>query len=97
MRSILRVAGETPFEVVRQRVVDVAPAVEEAMASAAEQLIQRGRRETLQDALIRLLRARFGPLTPDLERRIETATTDELDRSIERVVTVARAEDVFGA
>jgi predicted transposase YdaD len=110
-RYILRVAGELPFERLRDTLTKSAPAFEQAMASAAEQLIQQGlqrgleqgrqegraeeRKATLRDTLVRLLRARFGDLDADVEGRIAAATTDELDRWIERVVTAESARAIF--
>lgn len=107
VRYILRVAGETPYEVVQQRIAQVAPAMEDPMATAAEQLVQKGIEKGIERGiekgiekgtratLVRLLRARFGPLSTELEQRIEDADTDELDRALDQVLTARRAEDVF--
>jgi hypothetical protein len=51
LRYIFRVAGEVPFESVWQHIIDVTPTLEQPMASAAEQLIQRGKQEGLQEGL----------------------------------------------
>lgn len=96
---ILHVGGGTSYEAIRQRVVEVVPAVEEPMASAAEQLIQQGleqgRRDTLRATVGRLLRARFGQLSPEVLARLDQADADTLDSWVEGVLTAQRAEDVF--
>ncbi len=105
LRYILRVAGDTPFEVIREHIAEAAPELEEDMATAEEELIQKGvergveqgRAEALREMLFRLLRARFGELGPDVERRLGAASPDDLDRWIERVVTAERPEDIFRA
>jgi len=106
LRYILRVAGEMPYELVRQRLVETAPVFEEVMPSM-EQLIekgvekgrqegrQEGVRDTLMRTLTRLLRARFGTLEPAVEDRIGRASPDELDRWVERVIVAPSVEDVF--
>jgi hypothetical protein len=45
MRYILSVAGDEPFDNLRRRIIELVPATEDVMATAAEQLIQRGRAE----------------------------------------------------
>src|SRR5262249_5472371 len=42
-----------------------------------------------------LLRSRFGGLEPEFESLIRTASVEELDRWIERVIAAKRIEDVF--
>ena len=107
VRYIWRVAGATPFEIVRQRVIEVAPAMEETMASIEEQLIAKGIAKGIEQGfaqgveqatratLARLLRARFGSLSADVEEKIAEATIGELDAWVERVVTAGRLEEVF--
>jgi Putative transposase, YhgA-like len=91
LRYILRVAGEWPYETLRQRIIELAPALEETMASAEQQLIQKGTQRTL----IRQLRARFGPLDAAVETRIAKADADALDRWTERVLVAQRIDDLF--
>jgi hypothetical protein len=103
VRYIFRVAGEEPFELVRQRVAESAANLEEPMATIEEQLIQKGvqrgleqgRTEALRSAVRRLLQAKFGALDADVERRVEEAALDELDIWIERIVTAERIEDAL--
>jgi flagellar biosynthesis/type III secretory pathway protein FliH len=106
---ILRVAGEAPFEIVRQKIIDVTPTLEQPMASAAEQLIQRGKREgrqegletgrlqALRQTLAQLLRSRFGRLDAATEERIANAAAQALDRWLARILTAKNVEDVFAA
>ncbi len=77
------------------------------MARIEEQLIQKGVRQGIEQGmqkgieqgvratLARLLHARFGALSPELEQRIERASAEQLERYIDRVVTASRAEEVF--
>jgi hypothetical protein len=107
LRYILRVAGEAPFEIVRQKIIDVTPTLEQPMASAAEQLIQRGiekgiekgkqvgLQEGLRHTLARQLRSRFGSLDPDAEDRIANAAPETLERWLDRILTAESADDVF--
>ena len=94
-RYILRVAGEIPSELLRQRIAKDAPEFEESMASAAEQLIEQGRTIALRETLERLLRTRFGDLDQGIEQRIATASPTDLDRWLERVITAERPDDIL--
>jgi hypothetical protein len=103
MRYILRVTSEDAFDEVRERIARAVPAAEEPMASIAEKLIQqgieqgidRGRIQALRDALGRLLEARFGPVGPEVTRRLDAATLEELEGWIDRVVTADHVDAVF--
>jgi flagellar biosynthesis/type III secretory pathway protein FliH len=103
LRYILRVAGELPYEPLRQRITEVAPTLEETMASAEQKLIQKGIEQGRQQGieqgtqrtLLRQLRARFGPLDEAVEARIAKADADALDRWTERVLVAQRIEDLF--
>jgi hypothetical protein len=97
LRYILRVAGEAPFEIVRQKIIDVTPTLEQPMASAAEQLIQRGKQEGLRHTFTRLLRSRFGTLATADEERIAKAEPETLERWLDRILTAESADDVFDA
>jgi flagellar biosynthesis/type III secretory pathway protein FliH len=98
----LRVAGELPHQTLRQRITEVAPALEETMASAEQQLFQKGFEKGIQQGiertqrtLLRLLRARFGPLDAAVETRIAKADADALDRWIDRELVAQRIDDIF--
>lgn len=98
MRYILKVAGETPFEVLQQRLLEVAPAAEATMATAAEQLIEKGRTQAMRETLRRLMRARFRSEVDDaMLRRVDEATPEDLDRWLESFATAEEPGDVFDA
>ncbi|QOR69784.1 DUF4351 domain-containing protein [Ruania alkalisoli] len=77
------------------------------MTSTAEQYIQRGRGEGLQQGvqqgrrqsqaatLTRLLTQKFGPLPEHHQDRIQHATTDELDTWTDRILTASTLEGIF--
>ena len=68
-----------------------APEVEHAAMTIAEQLRNEGREEGLRagraSVLTKLLRLRFGALTPEHEAAIASATPEQLDGWVERVLT----------
>ncbi len=104
LRYILRAAGDLSYEVVRDKFIEVIPEVEADMASAAEQLIQRGVARGLKEGrlaaralLTRQLQLRFGALGPDAEAAIAKGTPEQLGGWAERVITAETLEDVFGA
>jgi hypothetical protein len=57
----------------------------------AEQMRHEGR----SDVLRKLLALRFGTLRPEHEARLSSATAEELDRWVERVLTAKTIEDVL--
>lgn len=73
------------------------------MPSVEEQLIEKGRREGLQkgreeglrDALVRLLRARFGALDAPIEQRIAEGSTADVDRWMQQAIVAHCIDDVF--
>ena len=106
MRYILKVAGEIPFEVLQQRLLDVAPAAEETMATAAEQLIakgiekgiEKGRVQAMRETLQRLMRTRFRSEVDDaMLQRVAEATPEEVDHWLGCFATAEKPADVFDA
>ena len=99
MSYLLSVAGPNVSGDIQRRIAEVVPGTEIAMQSAAEQLIQQGRVEgragALRDTLARLLKARFGTVSRDVEARIADATVDDLDRWIEQFATASAIHEVF--
>lgn len=103
LRYILRVSGEVTYETLRQHIAAVAPALEEPMASAEQQLIERGIEKGIErgiergmrQTLARQLRARFGAIDAAAEARIAAASREDLDRWTERVLVASRIDDVF--
>ncbi len=57
---------------------------------------QEGRQEGEARVVLRLLRLKFGPLTPETEERVRSADADRLLEWSERVLTAERLQDVFG-
>ncbi|RLB55351.1 MAG: hypothetical protein DRJ42_06460 [Deltaproteobacteria bacterium] len=111
MRYILRVSKDVSFETIRDKFIEVIPEVEAAMASPAEQLIQKGRQEGVQQGLkkgrqegrqeanrtmlARQLQLRFGALGPEAEARIAQGSSVELEGWLERVITADTLDAVF--
>jgi hypothetical protein len=108
MRYIFSVAGDEPLETLRSRIVDIVPATEQPMASAAEQLIQRGKAlgrvegkvegkaEGKAEGVLAVLEARGLTLTQEQRQRIlDSKDTAELDRWLRRAVTIETASDLF--
>lgn len=46
--------------------------------------------------LIKQLTLKLGPITPETTHRVQQASTDELDRWAERILSAASLDDVFG-
>jgi Domain of unknown function (DUF4351) len=53
------------------------------------------RTQTLADVLSRQLRRRFGELPPSFTERIQSASGEELDAWMDRVMDAASVSDVF--
>ncbi|MBW2464926.1 MAG: Rpn family recombination-promoting nuclease/putative transposase, partial [Deltaproteobacteria bacterium] len=107
VRYIIRVAKDVSFETIRDRFIEVIPEVEAAMASPAEQLIEKGRQEGeargmekgRQEAnrtmLARLLQLRFGALGSAVEARIAEGNLEELEEWLDRVITAETLDGIF--
>ena len=58
--------------------------------------IEKGRRQGIQEVLLRLLRQRFGnEVTAHVEQRIATASVEEIDTWFARVVSAATLAELF--
>jgi len=104
LRYILRTGGTLPYEFLRERVTQVVPAVEEAMASAAQQLIDEGIEKgiekgiaALRGALRSLLDGRFGGVDEAADSRINNASVADLERWIPLVLSASTVDDVLGS
>ena len=79
----------------------VSPEVQEAVMTAAEQLLkqgeERGRLRERRENLFTLLSARFGDLSQDARDRVESATGEQLSAWIKQGATASSLQDVFGA
>ncbi|MBX3201145.1 MAG: hypothetical protein KF850_25835 [Labilithrix sp.] len=82
-----------PYETIRRRITEVAPALEEGIRRTAAHPARH--REGIERTLLRLLRARFGPLEAAIEALVAGAHSDDLDRWCERVLEAQRIDDVF--
>jgi len=58
---------------------------------AREEGEQRGEAK----ALLRQLQVKFGPTTPEIELRVQTAESAQLDVWLTRILTAATPEDLF--
>jgi hypothetical protein len=83
----------------------------EAFMTYAERLIQqgraegeakgrvegeaKGRAEGRAEILRKLMTLKFGPLSPEMEKRISSAAITDLDRWSERVLSAQRIEEIF--
>ena len=73
---------------------DVAIAIlgELGMTALSQALEARGKREGeiigKREALQRILRRRFGPIPQTIERRIDAATTEQLDELLDRAAVI---------
>ena len=73
--------------------------LEQGMQQGMQQGLQRGEQQGRQQGelvvLSRLLVRRFGPLTAEVEQRLQQAGTDELERWAENILDAPTLEDVF--
>ncbi len=86
---------------------ELGPKAQEAYVTAAEKLTAQVRAKALEQGrsegraegqtalLIRLLTLRFGPVSENVQARIRVATSAELDRWAERVLSASTLGDVF--
>jgi hypothetical protein len=56
---------------------------------------EEGRQQGEARALLRQLRAKFGPPAPELAARVEGADLPELERWLDRILTAATPDEVF--
>lgn len=94
------VEGADPSTLVDALGAAAASEVKEDVMTAGEKLRQEGRLEGRLEgqrrALLKLLRARFGPVPEDAEARVATANEQSLDAWLDRVLTATRISDVWG-
>lgn len=95
---------DTDLDEIR-RSVELAKPVwgEDVMATAAQELLQMGRAEGIRigkaegkaEMLLKMMRRRFGALSPDAEERVRSAGVDQLDVWSDRFFDAERPEDMF--
>jgi putative YhgA-like transposase len=107
-RYILRVAGDEPFETLQKRIIEVAPAMEQPMATAAEQLIQEGVRrgeakgkaegeaKGKAESILAIFEERRLAISAEQRGRIlECKDVLELDRWLRKAVTAQSVAELF--
>jgi predicted transposase YdaD len=57
---------------------------------------QRGEQRGKAEMLLRLIQAKFGPPSPEVETRIERAEREQLDHWSVRVLTAQSTDELFG-
>ena len=105
VRYISVLSTERTFDEIRRAILEHVAAAEAPLASIAEQLKQEGRQEgrqegallTLRQVLRTQLEQRFGALGAAIEARIDTATHEELQRAVGRVMVASDAVSVFAS
>ena len=104
MRYILEVNEHVRPEALQKLLErDLGPEAKDAIMTAGQQLIEQGiaqgieqGRRRFQESLLRLLRQRFGgAVTPQVEQRIATASLDQIEAWLARVVPSATLAELF--
>jgi hypothetical protein len=93
-RALMRytlLVNEIPTDEVRDYARQLGPAAAEAVVTTGEQLIAQGRTEIV----LKQLGRRFGPLSADAQRRVQSASPEELDVMADRVLTAETLEEVL--
>jgi hypothetical protein len=63
---------------------------------AREEGIEQGPQQGEARALLRLIQVKFGPPAPDLAARVAGAELHELELWLDRILTAATPDEVFG-
>ena len=104
MRYIWEAAGDEPFETIQRKIIEVAPTTEQAMASPAQQLINRGRdegklegkTEGKAEAVLAFLEERGITLRAEERARIlQCKNIDELNRWVRKAAKVNSVAELF--
>ncbi len=107
--TVLRYAmkvGDVTIELLRRELVPLlGPRIEEVIMTAGEKLVEEGRQRGVQQGvqlgesalLLRLVRARFGAVSPEAEARVRAATSEQLERWSDRLLTARDLSDLFDA
>jgi hypothetical protein len=73
-----------------------AATLDEVLAPAIAQAVERGERLGVRWAVSRVLMKKFGPLPDHTTARLDRSTTEELLDCVDRVFTAAALNEVFG-
>jgi len=78
-------------------ILETSPLYQLWVKQAQEKGLAEGRAEGLREAML-VLRSRFGPLTPDLEQAVTTASVEQLEAALSHVATdtLASCRQQFG-
>jgi predicted transposase/invertase (TIGR01784 family) len=103
VRYIVQVVPELPAGEFRVILLEALEGEEDALPTLAEQWLDEGRAEgraegrseALRKMLRTLLRSKFGDLDAGHEHRIDDASTDDLERCVERFVAAQSIDDVL--
>lgn len=96
-RYILQVSeGVTAPDLGRVLLAELGRDAEEAVMTAADQLIQQGRAVGRADVVLKLITLRFGPPDRETEARVRAASLDTLDRWTEAILTAPDLETLLG-
>lgn len=100
MRYIIGVVGDQSFEDIHKRIVEVVPATEKVMATAAQELIQRGKiegkAEGKAEGILVIFETRDLAVSAEQRAKILACKdVTQLDRWLGRAVTVNTVEELF--
>jgi predicted transposase YdaD len=100
IRYIALVCDELHLDAFRAKIREQAPEAEQAAMTIAEQMRREGEATGLVKGqrlmLIKQIRLKFKDISAEHEKVISEATPEQLDLWVERVLTAATIEDVFG-
>ena len=75
--------------------IGIEKGIEQGIEKGIEQGIEQGRVQGTASVLLRLLNRRFGPLSPDITRRLSQSTPEQLEIWAERVLDARAIDEVF--
>ncbi len=105
LRYAMKVGDVTIDRLRRELVPLLGSRIEEVIMTAGEKLVEEGRQRGVQQGvqqgesalLLRLVRARFGAVSPEVETRVRAATSEQLERWGDRLLTARDLVDLFDA
>ena len=99
MAGIVQTAREEGIEQGIERGIErgIEQGIEQGVRQGIEQGMQRGRIDGERTVLERLLRRRFGPLSPEVTARLGEAAGSDIETWAERVLDADTLDDVFNS
>jgi len=67
----------------------------EKLAIWREEFLEEGRQEEEARVLLRQIERKFGAASPEVRKRVESASTDDLLRWADRVLAAGSLDDLF--